>query len=636
MGPALLSHLQKFWPFSPRKLDDLKVSDGLVRGLSIPEHTKQFVFAIREPESQAVIYILAAQNLSERSAVDAECLIKKIMPDAVVVQASPSALTEIQAEENKSRDDLENSVPTSSFGVLKGCFVNKINKEKYENVAGNLVLREIFGIGFHGHILAAKRAAEQVGSSVLLLESESVNAGGDPTGEPNVGNKFQAFVLQLSSLVPQKAGSVVSSSSKIFFLTNDLQFQIVKSLSSHLAVSASKSTPTSSVSEPGSGDFQLRCNYQAPSFAQSIYSLLTDLHDIFVDLPSIGRALAHVQKMLLHVDRGENVDTQLLSEVHTFRIAVEGLRIALNHAGRCPINRMENPSPTKIEFSELPSEDKSHVLLAQALRSQAKKFRSIVAVVDASSLAGLRKHWNTPVPLEVQDLVEQFSYKYESDEEISSAENTDRKRLLTDKRVVAVGAGATAVLGASSISKIVPASSFMKLITFHVPASLKLILTQTQKAATIVLSKTLGPAKLLAPGIASSGAKTTSALKATASAEKIRAVAHSMIASAEHTSFSAMRMTFYEIMRKRRVRPIGSMPWATFGCSVATCTGLLMYGDGIECAAESLPAAPSIACLGRGVRSLHQASQAVRQADSTKIQEAIQSLMCSLKKVKVQ
>lgn len=95
-----------------------------------------------------------------------------------------------------------------------------------------------------------------------------------------------------------------------------------------------------------------------------------------------------------------------------------------------------------------------------------------------------------------------------------------------------------------------------------------------------------------------------SAMKAAASAEKIRAVAHGVIASAEKTSLSAMRTAFYEIMRKRRVRPIGALPWATFGCSIATCTGLLVCGDGIECAAESFPAAPSIASLGRGIQSL--------------------------------
>ncbi|CBI39186.3 unnamed protein product, partial [Vitis vinifera] len=151
----------------------------------------------------------------------------------------------------------------------------------------------------------------------------------------------------------------------------------------------------------------------------------------------------------------------------------------------------------------------------------------------------------------------------------------------------------------------------MKAVSFKVPASFKLILTQTQKAVAIGLGKTVGPTKVV----------------------KIRAVAHSMIASAEKTSFSAMRTSFYEIMRKRNIRAVGFLPWATFGCSIATCSGLLMYGDGIECAVESVPAAPSIASLGRGIRSLHQASQAVMQTDSNKIQKSIESLMYRLKKI---
>ena len=65
-------------------------------------------------------------------------------------------------------------VPTYSIKVLKQCFVHKTNKEKYENVAGSLVLREIFGVGFHGHFLAAKNVADEIGSSFMFLESPFV------------------------------------------------------------------------------------------------------------------------------------------------------------------------------------------------------------------------------------------------------------------------------------------------------------------------------------------------------------------------------------------------------------------------------------------------------------------------------
>ncbi|PHT75578.1 hypothetical protein T459_19100 [Capsicum annuum] len=114
---------------------------------------------------------------------------------------------------------------------------------------------------------------------------------------------------------------------------------------------------------------------------------------------------------------------------------------------------------------------------------------------------------------------------------------------------------------------------------------------------------------------------------------KIRAVTHGVIASVEKTSISTMRTAFYEIIRKHRVRPVGFLPCATFGCSVATCAGLLVYGDGIECAAESLPAAPSIANLANGIQSLHQASKAVKQTENSMIQKSIESLVYRFKKV---
>ncbi|KAM1286645.1 hypothetical protein ACFX2J_000677 [Malus domestica] len=320
--------------------------------------------------------------------------------------------------------------------------------------------------------------------------------------------------------------------------------------------------------------------------------------------------------MLYDVNRGEALDTNVISEVYALRIAVEGLRISLNNVGCLPINKIREPSLNQAELSDLPVEDKSHALLVEALRGQTKKFKSIVAVVDASGLASLRKHWKTHVPLEVK-------------------KNGREEKLLTDKPLVAVGAGATAVLGASSLSKAAtlkfPASTLMKVVTFKVPASLKLFLSQTHKTVGFALSKTLGPSKMVAPGV-----KSTTLLKATASAEKIRVAAHSVIAAAEKTSFSAMRTAFYQIMRKQHIRKIGVLPWATFGCSTATCARLVAYGDGIECAAESLPAAPSTASLGRGIQGLHLASQEIARRDSMKLLKSIESLMYRLKKVRTQ
>ncbi|XP_012486275.1 uncharacterized protein LOC105799991 [Gossypium raimondii] len=625
MAFAFLSTLQNIWPFSVFKFDDLRASRDLVHKLSIPDHTKKFVFAVRPPHSHSVIYILSAQNLSERSAADAECLIRAIRPDAVVAQIGYSALSDIQSEDTL----VDSTVPTSSFEVLRRCFVDKINKDQFDNVAGKLVLREIFGVGFHGHILAAKRAAREIGSAFMVLDSplrdNFLAYDNDYSKEVEAGSKIQGLV---SRLVPQKGTLVPVPKFMRFCITNDVQSQMVKLLSSHIDLLES-----GSVSEVGSNEIQVTGSYEAPSFAQSIYPLLLDLHDIFVDVPSIGRALAVSQKLLLDVNRGEAVDIRIMSEVYTFRIAVEALRIALNNAGRLPIDKLRNGRTFEIAFSELPFEDKSHAILAQALQSQAKKFKTVVAIVDASSLAGLRTNWNTPVPPEVKDLVSHLVVDDAGDGDTS--DHTDNKRSLSNKPVVAVGVGATTVLGASSMSKVIPASNFMKVVTLYVPASVKLVMTQTQKVVGIALGKTLGPSKLVAPGLASSGGN-SSLFKAAVSAKKIRTVVHGVIASAEKTSLSAMRTAFYEIMRRRRVQPTGVLPWATFGCSIATCASLLAYGDGIECAAESLPAAPSIASLGRGIQSLQQASQAVRQTDDNRIQKSIERLMYRLKKAKIQ
>ncbi|KAK9138898.1 hypothetical protein Sjap_009492 [Stephania japonica] len=641
MATALLSFVKNHWPFSSSKIDDLRLSDSLLSTLSIPEETKQFVFAISEPESNSIVYVLVAQNLSERSALDAEILIKEVRPDAVVAQVAPSGLTEIQLEEKANDrvvDDFGSVVPTSALGVLKGCFLGKFNKDAYESLAGRVVLREIFGVGFHGHFLAANRAAKEVGSSVLLLESPYVKTcvGESEVTNEGMGGKseFQGLNLHSNSLLPQKISSVAPSIiGRQFHLESDLDAATVKRLAS--AVGLSSARERMSGSEAAAQDCLPQCDYQAPSFAQSVYPLLTDLHGIFNDLPSIGQALAYAQRMLYKVGKGEKIDSELLSGVLTFQVAVEGLRIGLNNAGRLPIGKLKSSTVAKSEFFEMTEKEKSHALLAQTIRSQTKKFKSIVAVVDASSLAGLRKHWDTPLPAEIEDMVETLVVEYGDTENLLASENSEGRKLMKGKPVVAVGAGATAVLGVSSFSKAVPASSFMKLLTIKVPATVKLSLAQTQKAVGIAFGKILGSSKVLAPGVMSSGAKSSSVAKAAASTEKIRAVAHSVIASAERTSFSVMRTSFYEIMRRRSIRPVGGKQWTTFGCSIATCAGLLVYGDGIECAVESIPTAPTVASLGRGLQSLHQASQDVGQTDRLNIQEVIKCLMSSLKKVKL-
>ncbi|CAA7388435.1 unnamed protein product [Spirodela intermedia] len=632
MAKTLVSRLHTFWPFSLFKKDDLKVSSRLVHGLPIPEATKQFTFAIQEPSLQTVVYILAVQNLSEQSSLDAEWLIKSVQPDAVVVQIAPSALPEIQAED-KLPDYQVGTIPTSTLGVLRKCFLDKINKQEYENVAGNLILKEIFGVGFYGHLLAAKRAAKIVNSQFLLLNSpyESIYKQ-DP--KRDTITEGQNPLLPANSLVPVQATSVVSS--RRFCLTDIGQSQMVKSLTQSLTATMAEPRSSMPIYENGLGEVQNKLNYQAPWFARAIYTLLADLHDLFADLPAIGNALLYAQKLLSDVNQGEPVDTQLVSEVRNFRIAVEGLRIALNSAARTPNGRKETTNPP-VEFNELPPEEKCHVLFAQGLKHQVKSFKSVVAIVDAGSLSGIRRHWNTPLPPEIMELLAgQGITRYYDDEIEDAAELAEKKRLLTAKPVVAVGAGATAFLGAASFSKAIHASTLFKIIAYKLPISLKMSLATFQRMTALGLAKILGPSKILATGVAGSSTK-ASALKVTASTEKIRAVAHSIVTSAERTSLLAMRTSFYEIMRKRKVQPARISPWATFGCSMVGCAGLLAYGDGIECAAESVPSAPMIASLGRGLQGLHEASRQVSQSNNNKrLQEALQSLMYSLKQLKKQ
>ncbi|XP_074565400.1 uncharacterized protein LOC141821915 [Curcuma longa] len=638
MASAIISYLQNLWPLSTFKADDLKLSNRLVHKLSISDKTKQFVFAVREPNSDAVVYILAAQNLSLQSSIDADDLIKEVKPKAVVAQISPLVVADVQAEEKCLKNGQANHVPTSSIGVLKRCFMEKLSKDHYESVAGCQVLQEVFGVGFYGHFLSAKRAAEDIGSHFMLLESPYDNNKDVHTEASLDNNKDGSRSLGLrvlaSNLLPAKVTSTTYASSKRFCLDNTIKSQVVKMVTPFPDLAVSRGGQPSHNFEERSENYQPKLDYKVPAFAQSFYPLFADLHGIFIDLPSIGKAMVSVQIMLADINEGRPVDTKTLSNVYSFRIAVEGLRIALNDAARCPMERREKIHPNEMDFFDLSLEEKSHVLFAQALRNQARKFGTVVAIVDTSCLAGLRKHWNTPVPPKVVNSTDLSYTDYYGDdlEPEKVIENMTRKGLLADKPVVAIGAGATAVLGASSLSKAVPASTLIKFAAYKVPAAFKLGLAQLQRTATMSLSNFVNP---FAQGLASAGAK-SSTMKLTASAAKIRAVTHTMIASAERTSLFAMRTSFYEIMRNRGVRPIRFAPLATFGCSMLACTGLLACGDGIECAAESLPSVPMIASLGRGLQSLHQASREATQTNGTKIQDALQTLVQNLKKMRSQ
>lgn len=626
MARSFLSPLHHLWPFSLfTKQDDLTISNQLIRQLSIPDQTKQFVFAFREPGSQAVVYILAVENLSEQSAIDSVHLIKEVQPKAVIAQIAPAAVPEIQTEENCLTGDEYNTVPTSSFGVLKKCFTDKLNKDLYEKIASCQVLQEIFGIGFYGHFLAAKKAAEEVSSVFLLLESPYDNAstgtnGPSSTTEGELSGQSSGLHLQASYLVPGGVASTVNPNFQRLCLTDALQSSMVNSLIPSLNATLSLNF---SASGQESDKLEPIDNFEAPPFAQVVYPLLADLYTIFSEIPSIEKALVSSQKMLECIHKGNPINSELLHDVYTFRIAIEGLRIALTSAAKSPIDKIDTSNSAKLEFSQLSSDEKCHVLFAQALKTQARKLGTVVAIVDAGSLGGIRRHWNTPLPSELGDVSTMCFMQYADEGETGTdednfTESTEKKKL-SDKPMVAVGAGATAILGASSLSKAFQASTIFKVSSYKVPWVLKHGLAQLQRKALLGLGKTLTPSNL-------------SGLKFTVSAEKIRVVTHSVIASVERTSLLAMRTSFYEIMQKRGARSVRIMPWVTFGFSMSMCWGLLVYGDGIECAAESVPSVPSIASLGRGLESLRNTSMEVRQTSGSKIQEALQSFMHNLKK----
>ncbi|KAH7671953.1 hypothetical protein IHE45_09G022200 [Dioscorea alata] len=471
---AIFSYLQSLWQFPKWKSDDLKVSLKLVQKLPIPEQTKHFVFALCEPDSDAVVYILAAQNLSEQAALDAELLIKKVQPKAVVTQIAPSVSAEIQDEEKCSSSDQSSHVPTSSFEVLRRCFINKINKEEYDIFAGCQVLREIFGVGFYGHFSAAKAAAADVNAHFVVLESPYENACATPSaGKCSSGEQSSGFQLQGSCLLPGNANSASYSTLKRLCLTNNLQEEMVKALIPSLELFISASNFSETGSEASLHGSKPSSDFQVPPFAESVYPLLEDLYSIFTNLPSMGKTLASAQQMLVDVGKGGPVNVQLFSEVLNFRIAIEGLRIALNDAGRGPIDRKENGSLTRVEFSELPSEEKCHAFFAQSVRNEAKKYGTVVAIVDAAALSGLRKYWNTSVPQEFLEFASQCCISPYDNEvkahEDATANQEGKRKLLADKPVVAVGAGATAILGASSLSKALPASTLVKVLEQTAP-----------------------------------------------------------------------------------------------------------------------------------------------------------------------
>ncbi|KAG2241791.1 hypothetical protein Bca52824_096364 [Brassica carinata] len=90
---------------------------------------------------------------------------------------------------------------------------------------------------------------------------------------------------------------------------------------------------------------------------------------------------------------------------------------------------------------------------------------------------------------------------------------------------------------------------------------------------------------------------------------------------------------FYAMMmRKRRVaKPMGALPMVVVGAGLASFSGLIYCEERIECAAVTLPSAPSIAKLGRGVQNLREASMEVTRRGNNGVHNAMQGLSQSVR-----
>ncbi|XP_074314713.1 uncharacterized protein LOC141649947 [Silene latifolia] len=380
-------------------------NNNLVNNLNIPDYTKQFVYVIQDPQTKSTIYILYVHGLSEKSASDTESLIRAVQPDAVISDWSWA-----YTPAHDFGDSPNKPIPTSLFSVMKQCLLYKTNKYRYQSVARNCLLQEIFGVGYETHHFVANKISEEIGACFLM-------------GSPRY------FKLQPIEVNKQ-------------------------------------------------GDF-----YNEPLFA-----------------------LAGVQKLLLDVEKGRNVETRDLTRVYSFRNAVEALRLNKYREGR-------NRDVHKTAETELSGEEQSQYLAAQGIREQAKKFKKIVVITGQDDWTSIEKFWNFPVFQETKGMTGKlYVSREESGVELSSLLENDR----LERRPVSLVAAETASL-----------------------------------VASVLFRKKLGH-------------------------------------------------VFKFIREEKRA----IIPWFGFA-GFAT---LLQYSDAIV----SVPAAPSIARLGRGIQSLQQASRTIR------------------------
>ncbi|KAL3695732.1 hypothetical protein R1sor_009808 [Riccia sorocarpa] len=626
--------------------EDVRTSRKLVASLSLPLHTSQFVHALTDSRnpSSSVVYLLSVERLSERSIADIRSVVGAIRPNSVVALVDESSIPYVIEEEKLLHGSEESlHVPTSALGVVQRSFLEVSKASVYESRAALRFLISVFGTTFHGTTIAAKKAAEDAKATFeffcfpftanAALVKEEVEAERGPVDVETNANEspldflasvWESFltglhgedtVENLLDTTRRVAGRSLSISypQEMKGLAPSLTAILRRSQVPILAVTAdaeSISAPDE-VEQISPEELEAEC----PSFALPFYPVFIDLNSLY-SAPMFDVALTYVRSILQTVNNGDEVKREDLAHARLFRILVEAVRCQWN-------NVTPATSSQPVDFSQLPYDEKCYALLAQGLKQQGEKCKTVVAIVDASSVPLIRKHWNTVLPPEVKEYAEQCLVPLAStdlDEGSSLLGHINLEKPET-KAAVVVSAGAAAAVGIVSLPSV---STAIKILTFKVPTVLKIFLLQTKRSALIALSKVITPAsnavvpalKAVGSGkaaVAPSGALKAVALKGAASAEKARAAAHSMVTAAERASLQAIRTSFYSLMKNRQGKIMGPRPWLMLAGSLTTATAIWCYADEIEHGLGIVPAAPGLAKLGRGLEKLDVASNTVQE-----------------------
>ncbi|KAG6554191.1 hypothetical protein Mapa_004107 [Marchantia paleacea] len=659
MAPWVWTKLRH--PFTP---DDVLASRKIVSTLSLPAFTSHFVLALTDPRNpSSVVYLLSVEKLSERSVADIRDLVAAVRPSSVVALVDDKYIADIGDEENSLNGGREESlrVPTTVFDVLKQTFLESSKASVYESRAGLRLLISVFGTTFYGNVIAAKKAAEEAGAnfeylrfpataidSFLNEDSEDSGPSSEGRTDPSdsaVSSALDRVLNALSEFLGDCSSENLTGATQRV-ATRSLRAsypQELRAVAPSYASTLSRSEPAlalasvagsdqDSASSESKSSKDEEVEADCPSFAVPFFPLFVDLHNLFNETPFVNQALSYSRNLLKSVNNGEHVNHEDLAGSRAFRVAVESVRLSWNS-----LNQRSRVTSNSKDFALLPYEEKCQALLATALKHQGEKCKSVVAIVDASYVPGIWKHWNTPVPAEVASYAEHCFVPMgsgDSEEDIGLFKSMVLEKPDT-KAAVVVSAGAAAAVGLVSLPSI---STIAKVLTFKVPTVLKIVFLQAKRSAIISLTKAITPAsnvvlpafKAVGSGnmafVPSSAVKAV-ALQSAATAEKARMAAHSMVAAAERASLQAIRTAFYSLMKNRQAKNVGPRPWLMLAGTLTTAAGVWCYGEGLEHAISIAPSAPAVARLGRGLEKLEQASQAVAEVEGRSNWDRVYSLL---------